>query len=175
MTLITTNTSSNAANSSFTSSIDSTYKLFIFKFIDVNPVTDGAEFTFQVNAVGASGYNETITSTSFAANHYENDATQRVAYDDAKDQAQGTAYNVIGGDLGNGADECGAGTFFLFNPSNTTYAKHWYSTVQLYRLEDITEIHYSAGYINVTAAIDEIDFKMSSGNMDAVIKMYGVG
>ena len=175
MTLLTTNTASNAASSSFTSLIDSTYKLYIFKFIDVNPATNNAELTFQVNTVGASGYNETITSTSFHANHYEDNSTQRLSYDSDKDQAQGTAYNVIGGDLGNEADECAAGELFLFNPSNTTNVTHWHSTVQLYRGSDITEIHYSAGYINVTAAIDEIDFKMSSGNIDSVIKMYGVG
>ena len=49
MTLITTNTSSNAANSSFTSGIDSTYKLYIFKWYNVNPVTDAQTLTFQGN------------------------------------------------------------------------------------------------------------------------------
>ena len=90
MTLITTNTSSNAATSDFTSSIDSTYKLFIFKFHDVNPATDDAYFTFQVNVVGASGYNETVTSTSFNAAHWESDAYTAVAYSGTRDQAQGT-------------------------------------------------------------------------------------
>ena len=74
MTLITTNTSSNAASSSFTSSIDSTYKLYIFKFYDVNPATDNVNFTFQANAAGASGYNETMTTTYFRAYHDEADS-----------------------------------------------------------------------------------------------------
>ena len=33
---------------------------------------------------------------------------------------------------------------------------------------------YAAGYFNVTAAIDDIQFKMSSGNFDGKIKMWGV-
>jgi hypothetical protein len=32
---------------------------------------------------------------------------------------------------------------------------------------------YSAGYINTALAIDDIQFKMSSGNFDGKIKMYG--
>ena len=175
MTLITTNTSSNAATSDFTSSIDSTYKLFIFKFHDVNPATDDADFTFQVNVVGASGYNETVTSTSFNAAHWESDAYPAVAYSGTRDQAQGTGYHSLGPGLGNGGDECCAGELYLFNPSNTTYVKHWYSrTCNLYSGDAFFD-WYMAGYFNVTGAIDDIQFKMTSGNMDAVIKMYGVG
>ena len=72
MTLLTTNTASNAASSSFTSLIDSTYKLYIFKFIDVNPATNNAEFTISSKYCGRkSGYNETMTQRHFHAYHYE--------------------------------------------------------------------------------------------------------
>ena len=175
MTLITTNTSSNAASSSFTSSIDSTYKLYIFKFIDVNPATDSAEFTFQANAAGASGYNETMTTTVFKAAHDEADSSTELTYDASFDQAQGTAYQPLSLNIGNGGDESCAGTMWLFNPSNTTYVKHFYSTLQSYHATDASQEVFTAGYINTTTAIDDIQFKMSSGNMDAVIKMYGVG
>jgi len=181
MTLITTNTSSNAASSSFTSGIDNTYKLYIFKFYAVNPATDAAEFTFQANAVGASGYNETITSTFFQAYNQEEGAGGALAYDPAgsMDQAQGTAYQALGNTWGNAADESGAGTLWLFNPSNTTYVKHFYATVSGYDGSsggnNYTQNNYVAGYFNTTTAIDDIQFKMDSGNMDAVIKMYGVG
>ena len=176
MTLITTNTSSNAATSDFTSSIDSTYKLYIFKFYDVNPATDAAIFTFQGNAAGASGYNETMTTTSFNAYHKEDDSgTPNVAYSDSYDQAQGTAYQSLSDTVGNGSDESCAGELHLFNPSNTTYVKHFYARANVYQRENYTVDHYVAGYFNTTTAIDDIQFKMSSGNMDAVIKMYGVG
>jgi hypothetical protein len=177
MTLITTNTSSNAASSSFTSSIDSTYKLYIFKFYDVNPATDGTHFMFQVNVDGQSGYNETITSASFVASHKEdNSGTPAVAYEGGEsDQAQETGYQKISANSGNASDESLAGELYLFNPSNTTYVKHFYSRTMTNADNAEAFDQYCSGYVNVTGAIDEISFKMSSGNMDAVIKMYGVG
>ena len=174
MTLITTNTSSNATSSSFTSGIDSTYKLYVFKFYDVNPVTDDTDFHFQGNAAGASGYNETITSTWFRASHLENDSSTTFAYHTGSDQAQGTSYQKITNN-GNGADESIAGELFLFNPSNTTYVKHFYFRSNSYNASDTSIDAYGAGYFNTTTAIDDIQFKMGSGNFDAVIKMYGVG
>jgi len=176
MTLITTNTSSGAASSSFTSSIDSTYKLYIFKFIDVNPATDDVNFSFQANASSQSGYNETITSTAFVANANEGGSDTSLAYDAGNDQAQGTGFQVImPGGMGNGSDESGAGTLWLFNPSNTTYVKHFYSDMVSNSNHEYAFHFFTGGYFNVTAAITNIQFKMSSGNMDATIKMYGVG
>ena len=175
MTLITTNEETNAASSSFTSSIDSTYKLYIFKYYDVNPATDGVNFTFQANVVDASGYNETITSSWFQAQHNEGDSDAQLLYLGTKDQAQGTAYQIIASGVGNGADESCAGELYLFNPSNTTYVKHFYARTNTYQNGDYSIAGHLAGYFNVTGAIDDIQFKMSSGNMDGVIKMYGVG
>jgi len=178
MDLITTNTSSGAATSDFTSSIDSTYKLYIFKFYDVNPATDGTSFGFQANAVGASGYNETMTTTYFTAYHSEDDTQSAgaISYDTGQDQAQGTSFQKLSSaSLGNGGDESCAGELFLFNPSNTTYVKHFYSVSNSSKSDDETMQIFTSGYFNITAAIDDVQFKMASGNMDAVIKMYGVG
>ena len=177
MTLITTNihTGDSDATSDFTSSIDSTYKLYIFKFIDINPATDNVNFEFQANAVGASGYNETMTTTAFGAYHYEDDSTLALAYAGNEDQAQGTAFQQLAYEVGNGADESCAGTLWLFNPSSTTYVKHFYSRVNNYGYTDRSIDIYIAGYFNTTTAIDDIQFKMSSGNFDGTIKMYGVG
>jgi len=176
MTLITTNTSSNAASSSFTSSIDSTYKLYIFKFIDINPATDAQDFSFQGNAASGSGYNETITSTFFEAYSAE-DGTSGAAliYLAANDQAQGTGFQPLTQDTGNDADQSCAGTLWLFNPSNTTYVKHFYSRVNQGDASNFSVDCFSAGYFNTTSAIDEIQFKFASGNFDGTIKMYGVG
>ena len=175
MTLITTNTSSDAATSDFTTGIDSTYKLYIFKFIDINPATDNVHFQFQVNASGQTGFNETITSTAFGAEHYETGASASLGYEASYDQAQGTAYQYIGRKGGNASDEGYAGELKLFNPASTTYVKHFYSKVNSNQSDQALNISYFAGYINTTSAIDEISFKMSSGNMDGVIKLYGVG
>ena len=171
--LISSQTASDSASISFTSGIDSTYKEYVFEFFDINPATDQAHFQFQVNAAAGSGYNETITSSAFRAFHTEADATG-FGYNTGNDQVQGTAFQVLGDYIGNGADESLAGELHLFNPSNTTYVKHFYATTNFYRYVDRTDNHFYAGYINTTSAIDEIQFKMSSGNFDGKIKMYGV-
>ena len=175
MTLITTNTESNAATSDFTSGIDSTYKLYIFKFYDINPATDEVEFSFQANAAGGSGFNETMTTTFILALHHEDDSSGSLSYFAAQDQAQGTAYQQLMPYCGNGADESGAGELHLFNPSNTTNVKHFYSRGNGPSYSDVALDQFCSGYINTTSAIDEISFKMSSGNFDGTIKMYGVG
>ena len=177
MTLITTNTSSGAATSDFTSSIDSTYKLYIFKFIDINPATDSVQFTFQANANGQTDYNETMTSTHFWAYQLEDDSTQGINYNAGQDQAQGTAYQPLAYEIGAGSDENLVGELHLFNPSNTTYVKHFYTTVNCSYQSGFpaSTNQFAAGYFNTTTAIDEISFKMSSGNFDGIIKMYGVG
>ena len=178
MTLITNSADSDSTDLTsidFTSGIDSTYKLYIFKFLDINPGTQ-SNFGFQVNVDGASGYNETVTSTYFMAAHRENDGDPNLSYVTAKDQAQGTAFNILASDVGVASDESCAGTLWLFNPSNTTYVKHWYSRVhELNQGGDYAMDIFSAGYFNVTGAIDEIQFKMASDNFDGTIKMYGVG
>ena len=174
MTLITTNTSSNSATSDFTSGIDDTYKLYIFKFININPATNNSYFGFQANASGQSGYNETITSTSYAAYNYEASDNPQIEYRADADQYQGTALSYLTSSVGGGADEHASGELFLFNPSNTTYVKHFYARSSMYFESDAAWDNYVAGYINVTAAITNIQFKQSSGNIDGIVKMYGV-
>jgi len=174
MTLITTNTVSNGAASAFTSGIDSTYKLYIFKFININPATDGTFLTFQVNATDGADYNDSaITSTAFRAVHAEDGSPAEMEYLTGDDQAQGTAFQRIGYG-GDGSNEHISGEMYLFNPSNTAYVKHWYSQTMGYN-GDAAWHNFMAGYINDATAIDDIQFKMSSGNFDGTIKLYGVG
>ena len=175
MTLITTNTSSGAAASAFTSSIDSTYKLYIFKWYDVNPATDDVNFTFNGSIDGGSNYNVTKTTTNFYSTHDEADSYASSAYSTSMDIAQGTGYQGITGGVADDADASAVGELFLFNPSNTTYVKHFYVRSNSYGNNDASQNHLISGYFNTTAAITAINFQMTSGNMDAVIKMYGVG
>jgi hypothetical protein len=175
MTLITTNTSSDAASSSFTSSIDSTYKLYIFKFIDIHPEASAAKLGVQFNVAGASGYNETITSTFFDAEHSEADDAATLGYKTAVDQAQGTGVQWLTREIGGENDESGAGTLWLFNPSNTTYVTHFYSRFSSHYHADYIMDNFVAGYINATGAVDEVQFTVESDNFNGTIKMYGVG
>ena len=182
MTLITTNTLSSSSESNFTSGIDNTYKLYIFKCINIHASDDHAHLFFQANVSGASGYNEPVTSTSFNAYHDEDTVTDttNLGYDTGWDQTNTSANSGTGNHLliklGTGNDEAGSGELFLFNPSNTTYVKHWYFRGVTNASTDRVYDNFQAGYFNVTGAIDEIQFTASAGNLDAgTIKMYGVG
>jgi len=173
-TLISTSTASDAANVDITSGIDSTYDEYMFVCTDIHPRTDGMTFQFQFNASGGSGFNETITSTFFRAYHNENDSETAFAYNVHADQAQGTAYQTFGYTVDGDADACLAGILHLFSPSNTTYVTHFYGRSSYLGDGARNYDNYVAGYVNSTAAMDEISFKFSSGNIDGVIQMYGI-
>ena len=181
MVLIKTLTASSSSTLSFVDGaasvvLDSTYPIYKFEFIDIHPATDAAEFQFQGNAAGGSGYNETITSTGFAPRHSEDDTSEvGMSYQSANDKAQGTTFQDIFLNAGNANDECISGFLTLFNPSSTTFVKHFISRVQGSHNANSSFEYFFAGYFNTTAAIDEIRFQMSSGNIDAgKIKLYGI-
>jgi len=176
MTLITTNTSSDAATSDFTTGIDSTYKLYIFKFIDIHCDDNSVNFSFQANATDTADYNDiAMTTTNFASLHLESGVSSYLSYRDDSDQAQGTAFQSVGNLIGNDADSCLVGTLWLFNPSSTTYVKHFYTRMQHMESSGRSWESYVGGYFNTTTAIDDLRFKMSAGTFDGTIKMYGVG
>ena len=180
MVLIKTETASNDATISFvdgTSSVvlDNTYPVYLIKMINVHGITDDTQFKFQGNAAGGSGFNETITSNYFKAGHKEDGTYSILGYSTGSDQAQGTGYQTISENMGNANDECGSGELWLFNPSSTTFVKHYMVTTQYYHRNNYSQIYYVAGYCNVTAAIDGVQFSMSSGNIDAgTFKLYGI-
>ena len=171
--LISTQTASNSANLSFTSGIDSTYKEYIFKFINIHPATDSQHL--QVNfRDGSSAFDATKTTTAFYAYNGESSGND-LSYLTGLDLAQSTAYQSICGTVGNQNDESFSGTMHLFDPSNTTFVKHFIVRGNTYSQDDLSADMYFAGYCNVTAAIDGVDFKFGSGNIDSgVIKLYGV-
>ena len=173
-TLISTATASNAATVSITSGIDSTYDEYMFVFTDINPTVDSVEFQFQMDVNGSTDYDTTITSTSFYTYNQEDDGGRGQNYDTGQDQALGTAFQTIGTDIGNGTDESCAGILHIFSPSNTTYVKHFYSRFQEYQAANTSQEVHTAGYLDLTTALDKIQFKMSSGNFDGVIQMYGI-
>ena len=175
LNLISTQTASSSANLSFTSGIDSTYKEYIFKFYNMHPATDNVKWTFQSDTGTNTNYNQTITSTDFIAQHSESDSATELGYASANDQAQGTAFQPIGQLIGNGNDECVSGTLHIFDPSNTTFVKHFIANTNVYRQDDYTREHFTAGYFNTTTALTRFRFKFDSGNTDSgVVKLYGI-
>jgi hypothetical protein len=175
-TLIQTQTASSSADISFTSGLDSTYDEYCFKFINIHPETDNAVLTFNLSTDSGSNYNVTKTTTFFRASKPENDDPHQFDYIASFDLAQGTGYqNLIPAIGADGNDSSGSGYLYLYNPSNTTYVKHFIGKITEMQEDDKNLQGYVAGYGNTTSAVDAVDFKMSSGNMDAgTISLYGI-
>ena len=174
--LLSTQTASSSATISFTTGLDSTYDEYIFKFIDIHPASSGEHFTFNLSTDAGSNYNVTKTTTWFYATHDEGDTTTALAYSTGSDLAQSTAFQKISDGVGNGNDESASGTLTLFNPASTTYVKHFIVNANnVYQSPAYTQNSFVAGYGNTTSAVNAIQFKMSSGNIDdGIIKLYGV-
>ena len=175
MTLLATQTASGSATLSFTSGIDDTYDKYVFKFYNMHPANDGAEF--QVNfRDGGTAYDTVKTTTGFLAIHTENDGEAALNDRTASDQmAQNTGFVNLNLNLGNDNDQSLSGQLSLYNPASTVFIKHFMSTVQYSQNTDGSINYFCAGYGNTTTAIDGVQFKMNSGNIDSgKIKLYGI-
>ena len=180
-TLIKTLTACSSATLSFVDGasdvvLDSTYPIYVFKFINLHP-SASASFTFNLSIDSGSNYNVTKTSSHFRAYHSEDDSGGVLAYDTGFDLAQSTAFQDVTGDsLGTDSDIGVSGTMSLFNPSSTTFVKHFQVNLNLAKGNTESKNSYTSGYGNTTSAVDAVQFKMDSGNIDSgKIKLYGLG
>jgi hypothetical protein len=175
MTLISEQTASSSATIDFTSGIDSTYDSYVFKFINIHPATDDQTLQFNMSSDGGSNYNVTKTTTFFRAYHGEGGGGGVLEYRTANDLAQATGFQDLTTGSSNSNDACINSELKIFSPSSTTFVKHFIArTIDLATGEYAMDM-YAAGYGNTTSAVDAIQFKMSSGNIDSgVIKLYGI-
>ena len=157
--------------------LDSTYPIYMFKFINMHPASAGTNFRVNFSADTGSNYNVTKTTTVFAAQHHENDSAASVAYQSGQDLAQSTDPQMFM-ILDNANDSGGSGELFLFNPSSTTFVKHFIANGTGFVVDGGNPKQYTmyvAGYGNTTSAIDAVQFSMASGNIDlGTIKLYGI-
>ena len=175
LTLLTTATASGSANLTFDSSIDSTYDVYKFVFINMHCAENDGYFLVNFRD-GSTAYDATKTTTFFRAQHSQGGSGAELAYDTGGDLAQSTAVQRLSNPTGSENDESVSGEMTLFNPSSTTFVKHFMSTVSDHDMSDTEQNCFVAGYCNVTAAIDGVQFTFSSGNIQSgIIKMYGVG
>ena len=175
LVLLETQTASSSATISFTSNIDSTYKEYIFKFIDVHPANDGVFLTFQADTGTNTNYNQTITSTHFTAYHFEDGSSTGLSYITGGDQAQGSSFQRASQQIGNDNDQVASGSLHLFDPSNAYRVKQFIVNTASIANDDGPTNTFSSGYFNTTTALTRVQFKMSGGNIDAgTFKMYGV-
>ena len=174
LNLISTQTASSSSSIDFTSGIDSTYKEYIFKLYDIHPTNDGVDIRVNFRD-GGSSFDATKTSSFFWTYHDEGGSTTILQYSTGRDLAQSTSADALSGNIGADNDQSGVATLHLFDPSNTTFAKHYIATSNVYEDGNYNINSYSAGYCNTTSAIDGVQFIMSSGTIQSgTIKMYGV-
>ena len=157
--------------------LDDTYPIYKFEFINIHPATANTIFQFQTSTNGGSSYGVTYTNTVFLAYHKEDGSGGAVNYESGRDQAQSTSFANLCAEVARSgeADQACSGFLELYNPSSTTFVKHCISTF----IKDAGSAEmfnqYQAGYMNTTSAVDAVQFKMSSGNIDAgKIKLYGI-
>lgn len=178
--LIKTQTASSSASISFVDGassvvLDNTYKEYIFYFNNIHPATDNTQFTFNLSTDTGSNYNVTKTTTFFRAIHAEDDSEAVLDYRTDDDLAQSTNYQVLNASTDNDNDASLSGYLHLFEPSSDTFVKHFISNTNTIHSTKYSQNSYVAGYGNTTSAIDAVNFKMSSGNIDAgTISLYGV-
>jgi len=176
MTLISSQTASGSASIEFTSGIDSTYPIYKFEFINMHPATDSVDFQFNLSTDGGSNYNVTKTTTFFRSFNFEDDSSRDLNYQTNEDLAQSTAFQSLADRIGNDADASCSGTLHLFNPSSTTFVKHFIATGNRMFSSPVTANDFIAGYGNTVSSVNAIKFIMSSGNIDSgTIKLYGIG
>ncbi len=175
ITLISSQTASASASLSFTTGLTSTYKAYKFVFVNIHPATSNTIFQFNLSTDGGSNYNVTKTTTFFRARHREDDSATALAYNTSEDLSQSTGFQTILFDSGNDNDDNNSGEMSLFNPSSTTYVKHFIGRVSNTNITAQAGDNYFAGYANTTSAVNAVQFKFSSGNIDAgTIYLYGI-
>ena len=180
MTFIKKLTASSSATLSFVDGtdgvvLDDTYKEYYFTFNNIHPATDTANFQFNMSTDSGSTYAVTKTSTFFDAYHNESGSASGLYYDTGNDLAQSTSDQILMSYIGNGSDESYSGNLRIFNPSSTTFVKHFISTGVDYGANDYANNPFVAGYGNTTNSVDAVRFAMSTGNIDAGdICLYGI-
>ena len=181
MTLIKTLTASGSSTLSFVDGasnvvLDGTYKEYIFKLINIHSVDNSANMVFNLSVDSGSNYNVTKTSSAFAAWHKEDDSGTSLAYNTGNDLAQSTSgQRILFGGLDNANDGNGCATLHLFDPSSTTFVKHFICNAVKNSYHPYAWNTFVAGYGNTTSAVDAIQFSLDSGNIETgTIKMYGI-
>ena len=180
MVLIKEQTASSSASISFVHGssdvvLDGTYPIYKFVYINCHPANDGGELEFNGSIDSGSNYNVTKTTTMFYAEHREDGSSTQFGYETGSDLAQSTTEQLLNFSHGNGSDESSSGELFLFNPSSTTFVKHFLARGNVYHYNNRSQDNFVAGYFNTTSAINGIKFQQSSGNVDAgTIKLYGI-
>jgi hypothetical protein len=175
LVFISKQTASSSATIDFTSNIDSTYKEYIFYFVNIHGASNDGYFLFQADTGTNTNYNQTITSTNFRAQHNEGGTESNLSYRTGDDLAQSTSFQRLSSPIGTENDECMSGMLHVFNPSSSTFVKHFIARTSTLDMSDHNQHVFVAGYFNTTTALTRFRFKSSTGNIESGdILLYGV-
>ena len=171
-----------------TSGIDDTYMAYEFHFYNIHGSEDLQLFTFQVN-----DYAQQIQTCMYRIHTLDTGGTADTSagpmatFDQHIDETATGNSSQDGDDrfaaigIYTGADDATdslSGKMTLYDPSDTTYSKHFISRVTLNSSQGGDEFLHTnivAGYIKTTSAVTGIKFQFDDGNIDSgVIKMFGV-
>ena len=152
----------------------STYKEYVFTFKNIHAESAVNSFNFNGSIDAGSNYNVAKTTTYFSAYLNENDSSGTLEYSTSQDLAQATGFQKLAGTVSVDNDHALSGYLHLFNPSSTTFVKHFIWSCN-YGYETGTENTHGAGYFNTTSDIDAVRFQMTSDAIDAGdICLYGI-
>ena len=155
--------------------LDNTYKTYLFRIINVHPSTNSGGFAVNFSIDTGSNYNVTKTTTSFVAQHQESGSGGQLGYQTGYDLSQSTSDQEITQNIYATDDNSGCGNLYLFNPSSTTFVKHFVSETGSMFANARAWHNFVAGYCNTTSAIDAVRFKFDTGNIDSGrIALYGI-
>ena len=155
--------------------LDNTYKTYLFRIINVHPSTNSGGFAVNFSTDTGSNYNVTKTTTSFVAQHQESGSGGQLGYQTGYDLSQSTSDQEITQNIYATDDNSGCGNLYLFNPSSTTFVKHFVSETGSMFANARAWHNFVAGYCNTTSAIDAVRFKFDTGNIDSGrIALYGI-
>tara|TARA_B100000900_G_scaffold341412_1_gene304471 strand:- start:1496 stop:2119 length:624 start_codon:yes stop_codon:yes gene_type:complete len=155
---------------------DGTYPLYKVVYASVHHATDGSQLQIGFRD-GGSDYDAVIQSSSYTTYHQENDSESsgdRLNYSSGR-VANSSSFQNLHQSVGSDNDQCASGEILIFSPSNTTFSKHYLSRLNSCHDSNANMDSFIGGYVNTATAIDAIQFKSSSGNIDSgIFKLYGI-
>ena len=180
MTLIKSLRASNAGTLSFVHGassvvLDGTYPIYMFRFVEIHPAELNKDFTFNMSIDSGSNYNIAKTSTVVESYHLGDGSANGLGYHGSYDLAQGTGFQSLANAVGNNNDDNFSGELLIYSPSSTTFVKHFMSKGSHAQGGGTSSSHTVAGYGNTTSAVNAIQFKFTSGNIESgKVQLYGI-
>lgn len=156
---------------------DSTYPVYLIKYINVFSST-GQNIAMNFTTDGTN-YNVNMTTTCWVNEHSEDDTSvARMDYSESYDRAQSTdqvVFNINKGGLENASDASASGEMYIFNPSSTTFVKHFISRANSLSEYPGSTDNFVCGYANTTSAVTGVRFHVvSSGTLSGTFLLYGL-